>query len=62
MSRYFSRKRPSAWVEDETGSAEPFRPHLSVSDHEEINTGLLNADGDTSWRAPRGMGFGSDIE
>lgn len=62
MSRYFTQKRPSAWVEDETGYAEPFLPSLTVSDHHAVKTGLLDKDGNPIMRAPRGMGFGSDIE
>jgi hypothetical protein len=62
MSRYFTSKRPTAWVEDETWGAEPFLPSLIVSDHEAIDTGLLDKDGNPIMRAPREIGFGRDID
>ena len=53
MSRYFTRKRPSQWIADDLGP----EPSLSVSEHEATDTGLLDADGNTIWRAPNEMGF-----
>lgn len=57
MPRYFARKRPVQWIEDDTDGAEAFRPSLSVSDHEAADTGLVDKDGDPIMRAPNEMGF-----
>jgi len=63
MSRYYSRPRAKAlWVADDT-YCEPTRPETpQASDHEPTDTGLLDASGDTIWRAPNPMGFGKDDE
>jgi hypothetical protein len=57
MSRYFTApkaKRPSA---EYFYDVESFRHIPTVSDHEATDTGLLDASGDTIWRAPEPMGF-----
>lgn len=56
MARYFVQraKRPTS----EYWEAEPFRPHLSVCDHEPIDTGLVDLNGNPIMRAPRPVGFG----
>lgn len=56
--RYFATppRQARSWVADDVW----VRPlvHIStVSDHEATNTGLLDADGNTIWRAPEPMGF-----
>lgn len=72
MSRYFTRAR----VEDADGWAinpgQPYmtrepradeRPtHVDVSEHEAVDTGLLDARGDAIWRGPNPIGFGRDGE
>lgn len=61
MSRYFTK--PTAWVADEVGYDDaPMLPAISVPDHHAIDTGLLDASGDTIWRAPNPIGFGRDRE
>lgn len=61
MARYFSK--PRAWVADDLGHDDaPMIPALSVSDHEATDTGLLDADGNTVWRAANPIGFGRDDE
>jgi hypothetical protein len=57
VSRYFTApraKRPRAEWWDDQG---PLLPNLHVPDHEAADTGLLDADGNTIWRAPNPMGF-----
>lgn len=53
MSRYFSgpRAAPDGDFHD------PLLPSLSVSDHQPVNTGLVNHRGDPTTRAPETMGF-----
>lgn len=58
MSRYFSRNRPRAEYDDWY----PMIPDLSVPDHEPTDTGLINLNGETIWRAPNPIGFGRDDE
>lgn len=62
MSRYFSRAqaiRPKAdWSDDDY----PLIPAINVPEHEAADTGLLDAKGNTIWRAPNPMGFGRDGE
>lgn len=62
MPRYFTR--PRAWTGTDFGQpydapdhAEAFRPHLDVPDHEATDTGLLDKDGNSIWRAPNPIGF-----
>jgi hypothetical protein len=65
MSRYFSkRQRAEGWVgddlfDDERGGQ---RPDITVDDHVAIDTGLLDADGNSIWRTPNPVGFGRDDE
>jgi len=56
MSRYFTAPA-RARVKAEWWDCPPLLPNLSVPDHESTDTGLLDANGDTIWRAPRMMGF-----
>jgi hypothetical protein len=59
MSRYFAK--PKAWVADDVWD-DPFLPDIRVSDHEATDTGLLDAEGNTIWRAPNPIGFGRNDE
>lgn len=62
MSRYFTQP-PRAYVADDLWPEDaPMIPTLSVSDHQAVDTGLVNATGDTIWRAPNPIGFGRDGE
>lgn len=64
MSRYL-RRSPQArlYVEDHIFDEEsPMVPHLSVDDHEPVDTGLLWSDGSPVFRAPNPIGFGRDDE
>ncbi|KQM18371.1 hypothetical protein [Novosphingobium sp. Leaf2] len=57
MSRYFTKPRPiKAWIADEVWD-EPMTHMPTVSDHEATDTGLLDSDGNTIWRAPNPIGF-----
>lgn len=57
MSRYFAApKRTRAWIEDEIYD-EPMRHIPTVSDHEATDTGIIDLNGNTFWRAPEPMGF-----
>jgi len=64
VSRYYSRRPArSFYVEDDTyPSEQPMIPQISVDDHEAVDTGLLDLNGDTIMRAPNPMGFGRDDE
>lgn len=56
MPRYFSRPR-SFYVEDD-GYREGCLPDTPmVPEHVALDTGLLDADGGTIWRAPDPIGF-----
>lgn len=58
MTRYFTRKRPTQWIADDLVPEDaPMIPSLSVSGHDATDTGLLDAGGETIWRAPNEMGF-----
>ena len=60
MARYVRMtQRQRAWDIDED---EPFRPHLTVDDHEAVETGLVWSDGEPVMRTPNPMGFGRDGE
>lgn len=61
MPRYFSR--PRDWVADEPDwdFAEP-RNVPTVSDHEPVDTGLLDSNGMSIMRAANPCGFGKDDE
>lgn len=57
MPRYFTAKPRALWVEDDH-YGEPIRPDApTVDDHVPVDTGLLDAKGDTIWRAPNPIGF-----
>ncbi len=61
MSRYFTRPRgikPRATWDDDV----PLLPPISAPEHEAVDTGLLDANGDPIMRAPRPIGFGRDDE
>jgi hypothetical protein len=61
MARYFSK--PSAWVgEDLYSDDAPMIPPLFVPEHQATDIGLLDADGNTIWRAPNPVGFLKDSE
>lgn len=56
MPRYFTRRaqpKPKA----EYWEDEPFRPHLIVSDHEAVDTGLIDKNGDAIMRGLNPVGF-----
>lgn len=63
MSRYYVQRRPLVAVSEDdwypTGNSW-FVP--TVSDHEAVDTGLVDADGDPIMRAPNPIGFGKDDE
>lgn len=66
VSRYFVRPqvhgkshRPRAdWLDDDN----PLLPNLECDDHEAIETGICDLNGDPFMRAPNPMGFGRDGE
>lgn len=63
MARYFSRPRGymPLQVEDDW-YVDPMVPALCVTDHEAIDTGLMDHRGDPIMRAPNPVGFGRDDE
>lgn len=63
MPRYFSARRKALWVEDEDAWDAPIQSHVpTVCNHEAIDTGLLDSNGDPIMRAPNPIGFGKDDE
>lgn len=61
--RYVTRAAKPLYVETPLwDDNEPLRPHLSVDDAKEIDTGLVSADGDPIWRIQPPIGFGRDGE
>ena len=62
MARYFTTKASKAAVFSDEIYSGPMLNTVTVSDHEATDTGLLDADGDTIWRAPNPMGFCKDDE
>ena len=56
MARYFTKRRASD-DEDYWPDAAPLITNLTACDHEAVDTGLLDADGNTILRAPNPMGF-----
>lgn len=63
MSRYTRRPVARHWVEDDRfGDEAPMIAHLSVSDHEAVDTGLLWADGSRVMRSPNPIGFCAEID
>jgi hypothetical protein len=61
--RYFTRPRGNLplFVEPHW-SDESLKPSLTVSDHEAVDTGLLDNRGDPIMRAPLPIGFGRNEE
>lgn len=60
MPRYFT-KRPRA--DDEYWEpTTPLLTSIEVCDHEAVDTGLIDADGNAIMRAPNPLGFGKDDE
>lgn len=62
MSRYFVRRRrprASDWYEFDD---DPLLPTIEVADHEDVDTGLVDKNGETIMRAPNPMGFGKDAD
>jgi hypothetical protein len=60
MPRYFA-KRPRSF-DDDYWPESPICTSLTVDEHVAVDTGLLDADGNSIWRAPNPMGFGRDEE
>lgn len=60
MPRYVSIRRAekASWWFDQG----PLTPSLTVDDHEPVDTGLLDADGNSIMRLPNPVGFGRDDE
>lgn len=56
MPRYFTRPR-SFWVEDEVAREGNRAETPMVPEHVAVDTGLLDANGGTIWRAPDPIGF-----
>lgn len=57
MSRYFTAPKRQAPKAEWRDNGAPMLPNLHVPDHEATDTGLLDANGETIWRAPRPIGF-----
>lgn len=65
MSRYFvKRPRAEGWCGDDLFDDERggFTPSITVDEHVAIDTGIMDADGNSIWRAPNPVGFGRDEE
>lgn len=67
MSCYFVRKQPraseGAWVPQDWTRDDYLHPAAPmVCDHDAIETGLLDANGDMIMRSPRPIGFMRDEE
>lgn len=61
MPRYFIRTRRAS--DDDDCWPEPAMNHVpTVCDHEAVDTGLIDSDGNMIMRAPNPMGFGRDDE
>ena len=60
MPRYFIRARRTS--DDDEYWSEPQAHVTTVCDHEAIDTGLVDPNGNTILRAPNPMGFGKDDE
>lgn len=56
MTRYFTAPKAKR-VKGDWDDTESFRHIPTVCDHEATDTGLLDANGQTIWRAPNEMGF-----
>lgn len=57
MPRYFTRPRSSLWVEDTVPREGRVPDTPNVPEHVATDTGLLDANGSTIWRAPPPIGF-----
>lgn len=58
MPRYFvQRRRPRADWDDDDWPEPPLNHIPIVCDHEAVDTGLVNENGDPIMRAPNPMGF-----
>lgn len=65
MSRYFvKRPRAEGWCGDDLFDDERggFAPSITVDEHVAVDTGIMDADGNSIWRAPNPVGFGRDDE
>lgn len=58
MTRYFTRPRAAP----EGRWDDPMIPAINVSDHQPVDTGLVDKHGDPIMRAPNPIGFGRDKE
>lgn len=61
MARYFA-KPARVKSEADYWPEPPLMTSIDVCDHEAVDTGLLDADGNAIWRAPNPIGFGRDSE
>ena len=58
MSRYFIQRRVRPRLDDDFYSEDIPRPvTLTVCDHEDVDTGLVDPHGDPIMRAPNPIGF-----
>jgi hypothetical protein len=59
MSRYFTRaaKAYKPMICEDTWYNDPLLPGVTVSDHDAIDTGLVDGRGDPILRGPESMGF-----
>lgn len=58
MTRYFTIRHPQQPRSEDDWWPTGNSWHIpTVCDHHATNTGLLDADGNTIWRAPEPMGF-----
>ena len=62
MAKYFTRGFGHIGEELEFWEDEEIVRDISVCDHEAVDTGLLDATGESIWRAPNGIGFGAEID
>lgn len=63
MARYFTKRACASRSDDDGYYPVGNSWHVpTVSDHEAIDTGLLDANGDPIMRAPNPIGFGRDEE
>lgn len=62
MSRYFTQRAAPAKADDDDWFARPLIVDPYVSEHQPIDTGLVDIRGAAIMRAPNPMGFGRDGE
>lgn len=60
MPRYVIR--PRADTECDWWTADRIQPVPQVSDHQHVDTGLVDRNGNSIWRSPNPIGFGKDEE